>query len=645
MRKVNRLPYLCFIALILLVVSAICGVFSGKQITAGADSYTEENEYSYYFVDYSVTYDIKKNREISVEEYLTIKYTGLLCTGFYRDIPVNHGEMVKNVNVAEIKQGRETSVMYVVERYSDDDGNSYISVDIGDTTRKRNQTCTYRITYQYCLTRAQEEKGETDNVLYLNAIGAGRESWNYILNANVKMILPDGYKSAKCFIGSVMSEKAVDFTTSSVDGRTALILNGVPLKGSEGVTFKMYFEKGSLSKYFDFTPYYFLMGGAAILLLLVIVKFAFFNKSLLTPVLNFEAPNKMDPLMMGKLIDNKVNSEDISAMIFYWADKGYLKINLDDQNDPTLIRLVRHLPENRPKYERLMFEKLFGNDDMTYPSKLKYSFYKTVERVTAMVNENAKGLYSGVSLGVSVIFALLAGLLLGVAPFVLAITQVSNTLIVLEPFLSVVPGGVLYAFGVSVKFNSLKLDKKKKLLFGLGIAGISAFFCLLYAVLVPTSLFGGYTAKVVLCAMSCVIIGCSVFIVSRTRDYTQKLNEIVGFRNFIQLAEKDRLETLLEDDPQFYYHVLPYAQVLGVSDKWQEKFEGLTVEPPQWVTSSYMNTMLEFHLLNSLIRSSMGTMSSNMVSRPSSSGSGGYGGFGGGGHVGGGHGGGGFRGR
>ena len=132
----------------------------------------------------------------------------------------------------------------------------------------------------------------------------------------------------------------------------------------------------------------------------------------------------------------------------------------------------------------------------------------------------------------------------------------------------------------------------------------------------------------------------------RTKAYTDKLNDILGFKNFIELAEKDQLEMMIEQDPQFYYHILPYAQVLGVSKLWENKFAALTVEPPQWLSGNMVSTYIEFRIINSLINGSLAQMNYEMSSRPSSSGAngGGRGGFGGG-FSGGGFGGGGGRGR
>ena len=117
------------------------------------------------------------------------------------------------------------------------------------------------------------------------------------------------------------------------------------------------------------------------------------------------------------------------------------------------------------------------------------------------------------------------------------------------------------------------------------------------------------------------------------------MNEITGFKTFLETAKKEKLEEMLESNPQYYYDILPYANVLGVSSKWEEKFKELTnVPPPNYY---YGPTVFDFILFNSMMRSSYARFTTAMVSRPSGSSSSGRGGFGG---FGGGFGGGGFGG-
>lgn len=640
MKRLKNLPAI-FAALALLLAAA-CVLLSGSsRITAANAEERSSESYSFYFESYDVTYDISSDRSMSVTQYLTINYTGSANTGFIQYIPVNGGELVRNVEAYDIVNGVPQSVPFTVYSESVDDV-AFICVDIGDYSTKSG-VYPYLIKYDYYMTKAQEGK----DVFYLNAIGVDRLKGCDIKKATVTLILPDGYIDGECYAKKLNSkDKTTEFETSSADGRTVLTLADKALDYNEGVTFRLYFESGALSTYVDYSPYLSLIGAAVLIAALLVVRMLFFNKNTLTPVVNFEAPNKMDPLLMGKLIDNKVNNEDITAMIYYWADKGYIKINLDDKDDPTLIRIIKDLPATCADYEQIMYRDLFRGRDTVKPSELKYTFYNTVETVTARVNNKAKGLYDSKSIGISIIFALLGAILLGFVPLLIGIIYIHSSYIFLFGFVSFVPALILYALSETVMYYNLKLTKGKKALFMFGIAALCILFSLLYILFVPTYIMG-WLPKFLLCLLCGAEICCSVLIISRTKEYTAQLNDIVGFKNFIQLAEKDRLEKLLEDDPQFYYHILPYAQVLNVSDIWEEKFSDITVEPPKWSTAPIAGRMIEFHILNSIIRSSMVRMGSHMISRPSSSGGSGsgFGGFSGGGHVGGGHGGGGFRGR
>ena len=638
MRKRIALPLFASV-----ILAALLCVFAFSGTTASADTYG--GDYRYEFDDYNIVYDISANSEIRVTEVIKVNYLGRNSTGFMRDIPTNAGAQVKDISVEGVKLiTGDTDVPYEV-RIDDSD---FVTVDIGDSLGKFGKSETYRLSYLYCLGNTTINEGK----LSLNPIGSGN-SCN-INHAKITLVLPDGYISGSAvrYVGALGEDDTGDkiySETVNENGRTVITTETSNLKPMTAVTFDLAFEEGAIGMYFDFTPYWFVIAAAALLLLTICVKLFLFSRTNLTPVVNFEAPEGMDPLIMGKLIDNKVNSEDVTALIFYWADKGYLKINLDDKDNPTIIR-IKNLPATAESYEHTVFSGLFKNGDAVRTNDLKYVFYPTFERATALANEKAKGLYMSSSIGVSIIFALLSGLLIGIAPFVLGIMNMS-LMTYLFGFIALIPALVLYGFTESIMYNKLKNRGGKNVLFGvllaLGILACTAAFTFI----IPSSVMP-LIPKLLICLICFTNVSVAVCIISRTREYTEKLNQIVGFRNFILCAEKDRLEALLESDPQYYYHVLPYAQVLNVSDIWEEKFKNLTVAPPAWATSSSFEIALDFMILNSLIRHSMTSIASGMISRPSASGMNGggmngFGGFGGsfGGHSGGGFGGGGSRGR
>ena len=129
---------------------------------------------------------------------------------------------------------------------------------------------------------------------------------------------------------------------------------------------------------------------------------------------------------------------------------------------------------------------------------------------------------------------------------------------------------------------------------------------------------------------------------AKTALGSRRLRECVGFQRFVQLAEKDRIEKLISDDPTIFGRLLPYAMVLGVGEVWATKFAGLMQQAPDWYYSNN-NDMFVPALFVSNLGSGMNQMGTTFSSQPtqSSGAGGGSSGFGGGGFSGGGFGGGG----
>jgi hypothetical protein len=122
----------------------------------------------------------------------------------------------------------------------------------------------------------------------------------------------------------------------------------------------------------------------------------------------------------------------------------------------------------------------------------------------------------------------------------------------------------------------------------------------------------------------------------RTDYYDGLLGRIFGFKNFIATAEVDRMERLFEQNPSYYFSILPFAWVFGLSDIWAKKFEHLTIAPPAWYSGYYEgNYFNTYWMMRSLDR--MHHQAVRSYSPPVSSGGGGFSSGGGGGFSSGGH--------
>ena len=160
--------------------------------------------------------------------------------------------------------------------------------------------------------------------------------------------------------------------------------------------------------------------------------------------------------------------------------------------------------------------------------------------------------------------------------------------------------------------------------------------------LICVYVMGGLQMSIVSCVAGSVLAMLFALLLpytARKTDYgIDMLRLLVGFKQFLNLAEKQRLEMLLEENPNYYYDTLPFAQALNVSTVWAKKFDGMLTEPPTWFYGAGVNYNSADFGMNAIY----GAMQSNVTSMPSSSG--GSGGDSGGGFSGGGFSGGGFSG-
>ena len=119
------------------------------------------------------------------------------------------------------------------------------------------------------------------------------------------------------------------------------------------------------------------------------------------------------------------------------------------------------------------------------------------------------------------------------------------------------------------------------------------------------------------------------------------MDALDGFRLYMQVAEKDRLNLLNppERTPALFEKYLPYALALDVEQDWSEQFADVLSAAQQTDAAGpgwYRGTTAYSNLGNALGSAFSGAVSSASTSPGSSSGSGGGGSSGGGGGGGGG---------
>lgn len=359
--------------------------------------------------------------------------------------------------------------------------------------------------------------------------------------------------------------------------------------------------------------------------------FVFGRDDQVVETVEFYPPDGLNSVEPAFAYRGYVSSKDVVSMIVDLAQKGYIEIHQGpNKKDFTLIKRLEYNGMN--KAEKLFMDGLFSSFDRVDKIDLEDSFYKTINSIKSEVNsrENKEKLFYANSINKGWILWMLSILACLFAGFYPVKNYEYSTI-----FGLLVPLGI----GVAVMLGSFFLFRKGKILPRIGIflgllagAAVAYYFFMNSAMQCVDPLYR--ISYFIALGASFVAMFFHDFLSKRTPYGTEILGRILGFRNFLITAEKDKLEALVEENPEYFYDILPYTYVLDVSSKWMKKFESLTMSAPNWY-SSEDDRAFDYIMFSHFMSSTMSTAMTSMTSTPSSSSGGGFSGGGSGGGGGG----------
>ncbi|WP_324822672.1 DUF2207 domain-containing protein [Sinanaerobacter sp. ZZT-01] len=595
---------------------------------------------------YDVNLDVSENNSFYVEENISVDFTSP-GHGIYRYIPVTKtwkyqlldGETVEKAYKLKIKEletpGFENEISYE---------NGYMLVRIGDPDLTVSGPVTYKLRYQVI----GHEDGEVSfDQFYWNLLS---QEWETpIENADFTIHMPKEFDSSSVeFISGTYGQNDTSIVVWDREGNTLKGSIQRELQKGEGSTIRIVLPEG----YFSGERNNNWMAPAMYVLILLAAGMSFLlwwffgRDPKIIKTVEFYPPQGVTPGEIGYILDGAVDDNDIISMILHFANEGYLEIKEEEKEQFQLIK-KKELPDSTETYEHTLFQGLFEGRDTVRLDELKEDFYP--------VFQASKGQLKGK-------FTQKKGNLVYTKASVFA--QIITTLILINPLLCVAILGVEYrylsgintllfipvivlvlaGYGTMKSMYERKDNSKKGTKTGMSIAsvlligiGLGGFF------LLGNFLLDLPLASILAAVSTLICTVCAVAMKRRTQYSVQLMGKILGFKEFIRTAELDRIKRLAEDNPNYFYHVLPYAYVFGLSDIWAKKFESIAVAPPDWYHSGYNGNLFTTYVFLNSFHHYTNAMQSNIVI-PSSGGTGtiGSGGFSsGGGFSGGGMGGGG----
>ena len=493
------------------------------------------------------------------------------------------------------------SVNDTFEKYKKD-GKQYIK--IGSSKKTVTGGKNYTIKYRYNIVRSGVTN--VDQLYYNLVVSDHSEPYG---DVTFSITMPKDFDSSKLgfTIGTKRSEDSAK-VKYVVDGKKITGRYEGVLNSNEALTVRCELPKG----YFTATDLdesfnnYVLVGISVLLLIIAILITVISLKQkpgpLVEPV-EFYPPDNLNSSDIAYIYKSgNLEDKDVTSLLIYFANKGCINISQesDDDNDFKITKIKDYDGNNEG--ERLFFEGLFesGKNDVGYDD-LYDKFYKVVGNVKKSVDKvNFSKIFTNSAL-------LKFNLILLMAVIITVAVVGVNVYSEFDNLIHVVIGAVAL-FVVVIIFTP-------KFMLGIRVVvlliswGFSAFL-----------LIGNRTYWLAnFVGFICVIIMilCAYLLPKRTEYGHNMLGRINGFKNFLITAEKDRLEALVMDDPQYFYNILPYTYVLGVSSKWIEKFDSITLKEPDWYNGS---GMFDVFVFDRIMYSTMSSVAQSSQSSSSTSG-------------------------
>ena len=557
---------------------------------------------NYTIEQFDVFIYVDKNKVAYITETIDVDFTAL-SHGIYRIIPLKGG-MVSDVEVSETYQTHHT------------DNN--INIKIGNPDDYVAGPHRYVIQYKYTYYDRKPE-------FYHNIIGS---EWSAdIKKAAFVVELPAEVEASQ--VGLSIGQAG----TAGFDGDAVFQVKGNrifgqtlrPLAPYEGITLRVevpadfFIQSGRDMKQITIAGMIFLMLAA------FLTWYLYGKDEPEIPVVNFYPPEKLNAAEIELAFKGKASTKGVVALLIELAQKGYIKI--DSQAGSMIISKLKNatgLDRNQTTLMTALFPS--GNDKVTLGQlETSRTFYRDCQDIIKNVNAKRYKIFHASSIGFplqALMFTCLIGLLLLIG---LCIFDFQIALMRHEFLLLLCP-----AIAAAILTCAMKrpMQLLRLIFWAIGFGGIPLLE-------LATEYSAADNIPYVGFGIGCMIVAgiCTYQLPKRNPRGQKYLNHLLGLKHFIEVAEKPRLQQLVEQDPQYFYNVLPSAYVLGVSDKWIKQFERIMLITPEWFDNHRLSVGSLNGFARNISKAAVPSIANGGITK--SSGRGGFVGGGGGGGGGG----------
>ncbi len=596
---------------------------------------------SYSTDSYTMNAVIDEDHVIHIEETFEIDFGSTYRHGIYRYIPFEQGVYsVSNVDTGNVAVEQTTEY---------DDGNDYVLLRLGDEDRTVTGNQTYTISYDLV---CYEDDDTSADWLSLDLMPSDWETSIGEVNATVELPKSISWDDLKVYggeYGSTSTTLPENYELTIDEDNNTISLSALNVEQGYSATIRAELPEG----YWvdpanrDFIWIFVYISLFSITLLIAFLWYKFGRDPEMIQTVEFYPPEDLSPAEIGYIIDGEVNEKDISAMYLYYADKGYLSIH-EYQKNKFELKKEKDMKKMTPDFIQYLFKETFKGKDTvkldSMPKSYGDSLLKTKEKIESYFSQHDNALYAASSRNAQIGSVALLFVQIALVYGLVSFATFETYFIFAIPIFS-----LLIALGLFIImhfFDRKETNSKAKtttlIIIGSIIVMVGA---ILYALLLSS-----FADNIVITTLAFISVLVNVvFIVlmkARTKEQSELMGKILGFKNFIKTAEYDRLKVLSDENPSYFFDILPYAYIFGMDTEWVKRFDQIHIPQPSWCSTyspTPMNYMWYHHMLHSyhsnVSQQYHDAITRNIEAHSHTSSSGG--GFSGGGFSGGGFGGGG----
>lgn len=361
------------------------------------------------------------------------------------------------------------------------------------------------------------------------------------------------------------------------------------------------------------------------------------------PSVQFYPPTGMNSAEVGTIIDNTADVKDLVSLIPWFAQQGHITIHEQTSqsfwNEPRItLHLVKPLPNEAPEYQKLFLDALFPSGNESDLSKLgdRSSLIRLALRNLKNQFLHERNL-TNTSYMVWLLPLMAILMIFGYATDSRVCAFDQDKFIFSFFFAGLQCAAAMRRF----RYSEVRAYSRINALWStLAVLLLGALHLgLLWAFHEPQDFFLSLTDTICIFGISYLVLLLSDRFYTDTDYRIDTIGQLLGLREFIKTAEKDRLEKLVDEQPEYFYDILPYAMVFGLANRWSKKFQGIDLPSQHWynVTSlsgdalQFTGSQIANSISNTISTSITSYVSSSSHNASSSSGGSGGGGGGGGG--------------